>query len=95
MIFMLTPWFGQIEAMSRGELLLRIIGGTLGVVGAIAALILWFGMVAFCLGEDDSPVSIKIFWFVLFLGTAFVGAAAYFFAVYRKQVQTVHSPASL
>jgi len=44
-------------------------------------------MVAFCVREDDSPASAKIFWLVLFFIAAWFGAAAYFFAVYRKQVR--------
>jgi hypothetical protein len=87
MAFMLTPWFSQIAGMPRGELLLRILGGTLGVLGAPASLVLWFGMLAFCVREDDSPTSTKIFWFVVFFVFAFFGAAVYFFSVYRKQVQ--------
>ena len=94
MVFMLSPWFQQIEAMPRGELFLRILGGAVGVVGAPAGLIIWFGMVAFCACEDRSPVSAKIFWFVLFFTTAFFGAAAYFFRVYRKQVQRASVPVS-
>jgi hypothetical protein len=85
--FMPTPWFSQIAAMPRGMLLLRILGGTLGVLGAPAALVIWSGMVAFCVREDHSPASIKMFWFVFFFITAWFGAAVYFFSVYRKQVQ--------
>jgi len=64
-----------------------VLGGALGVAGALASLIIWFGMVAFCLREDRSPLSTKIFWFILFFATGSFGAAAYFFMVYRKQVQ--------
>jgi len=85
--FMLTPWFSQIGAMPRGQLLLRILGGTVGILGAPASLLIWSGMVAFCVREDDSPASAKIFWFALFFIAAWFGAAAYFFTVYRKQVQ--------
>lgn len=89
MIFMSSAWFHQIEVVPRGELLLRVLGGALGIVGAPASLIIWFGMVAYCLREDHSPVGIKIFWFVIFFTTAFFGAAVYFFWVYRRQVQGV------
>jgi hypothetical protein len=87
MIFMLTPWFSQIETMPREELALRVVGGALGIVGAPASIIIWFGMAAFCIFEDRSSVSVKIWWFVFFFTTAFFGAAVYFFKVYRKQVQ--------
>jgi len=87
MIFMLTPWFQQIETLPKGEMFLRIMGGVLGIVGAPASLTILFGMAVFCLREDASPISAKIFWFILFFMTACFGAAAYFFTVYRKQVQ--------
>jgi len=82
----LTPWFQQIESIRGGVLGLRLLGAPLGVAGAPATLILLFGMMAFCVREDRSPLSSKILWFVLFFATAFFGAAVYFFAVYRKQV---------
>jgi hypothetical protein len=86
-IFMLfIPLFLQIQAVQI-KLPLQILGGALGIVGGPAALVLWFGMVVFCIREDPSPVSSKIFWFVLFFATAPFGAAIYFFTVYRKQVQ--------
>jgi hypothetical protein len=87
MLFMLSPWFQQAEAMPKGELFLRVLGGALGVAGAPASLIIWFGMVAFCLRGDRSHFSTKIFWLILFFTTGPFGAAAYFFIVYREQVQ--------
>jgi hypothetical protein len=86
MIFMMTPWFSQIEAMPRGVFLLRILGGVSGVVGAPASMIILLGMAAFCWREDRSEVSVKILWFILFFATACFGAAVYFFYVYRKQL---------
>lgn len=84
-IFMLfIPWFVQIQAVQI-KLPLQVLGGALGVVGAPAALIIWFGMMIFCVREDH--VSSKVFWFILFFATAWFGAAIYFFTVYRKQVQ--------
>jgi heme/copper-type cytochrome/quinol oxidase subunit 2 len=49
-------------------------------------------MAVFCVMEDSSRVGTKIFWFVLFFTTACFGAAAYFFWVYRKQVQAASLP---
>jgi hypothetical protein len=85
MLFMLSPWFQQIQTAPQGKLALQILGGALGVVGAPAGIIIWFGMVIFCVREDH--VSSKVFWFILFFATAWFGAAVYFFTVYRKQVQ--------
>ena len=87
MIFMLTPWFSQIEAVARGEFVLRALGGALGIVGAIASLVIWFGMATFCILKDRSSARVKVWWFVLFLTSAMFGTTAYFFAVYKKQAQ--------
>jgi hypothetical protein len=93
-IFMLTPWFRQIDALPKGDTVLRVLGGALGIVGSPASIVLWFGMVVFCLFEDRSPVSHKVLWFLLFFATASFGSAAYFFRVYRKQVGATTVPAS-
>lgn len=85
MLFMLSPWFQQIQTAPQGKLALQILGGALGVVGAPAGLIIWFGMVIYCVREDK--VSSKVFWLIFFFATAWFGAAIYFFTVYRKQVQ--------
>ena len=85
MAFMLTPWFSQLSARPGGLLGLRILGGTLGVLGAPASFILLFGMMAFCARDDNSPRGTKVLWFVFFFFTALFGTAVYFFSVYRKQ----------
>jgi len=87
MAFMATPWFWQIDSLRTWDLVLRVLGGALGIVGAPAALILWFGMAEFCLRHDNSPTSDKILWFVVFFATAWFGSALYFFIVYRKRAQ--------
>jgi hypothetical protein len=87
MAFMLTPWFSEIVATPRGQLCLRLLGGTVGVLGAPASLVILFGMMAFCAREDNSPGSTKILWFVFFFFTAPFGTVVYFFSAYRKQVQ--------
>jgi hypothetical protein len=86
MIFMLTPWFEWVEAHPKADMLIRILISPLAVACAPAALVIYLGMVCFCLLEDRSPVTSKVLWFVLFLSTGFFGAAAYFFVVYRRQV---------
>jgi hypothetical protein len=86
MVFMLTPWFQQIDTRHTGDLLLRFFGGILGVLGAPAALIILFGMAIFCVREDRAPTQTKFFWFIVFFTTACFGATAYFFRVYKRQV---------
>jgi hypothetical protein len=61
MTFMATPWFWQLAAMPRGQLLLRILGGTAGVLGGPASLVLIFGMTVSCIREDNSSTSTKVF----------------------------------
>jgi hypothetical protein len=90
MIFMPTPWFRQIEAVPTGELVLRVIGALLGIVGGPAALIVLFGMSVYCVREDDSRVGIKILWFIFFFATAPFGTAVYFFSVYRKKLASAY-----
>jgi hypothetical protein len=85
-MFMMTPWFSEIEAMPSGELLLRVLGGALGIVGAPASLIIWVGMMVFCARDDSSSVGVRIFWFIVFFTAAWFGSAVYFFRVYKKQV---------
>ena len=92
MLFLISPWFEGVQALPKAKLALEVLGGTLGVVGAPASLVIWFGMITFCLREDDSRRSTKIFWLVLFFVIAWFGSAAYFFRVYRKQVQFASPP---
>jgi nitrate reductase gamma subunit len=87
MAFMLTPWFKELQGLPSGQLILRVIGGAAGVLGTPASLILLFGIAIFCIFEDSSSVGKKIVWFILFFATACFGAAAYFFTVYRRQVE--------
>jgi hypothetical protein len=72
--------------MPRDAIIVQALGAVFGVVGAGASLIIWFGMVVFCVCEDRSTFGTKIFWFILFFALAWFGAATYFFKVYRKQV---------
>ena len=90
--FMWTPWFGQTASFRAGDLVLRVLGGTLGVAGAPAALILLLGMIAFCLRYDNSPVGDKVLWFIVFFVGACFGAALYFFIVYRKRIRGLSWP---
>lgn len=86
MIFLLTPFFHQIDAVAKGDIFLRIFGGVLGFVGAPASLIIFLGMTIFCVREDRSSVGTKMLWFIFFFVTAWFGSVVYFFSVYRKRV---------
>jgi hypothetical protein len=86
MFMLFVPLFQQIQAVQI-KLPLQILGGALGLVGGPAALVLWYGMVVFCVREDQSAVSSKVFWFILFFATGPFGAAIYFFTIYRKKIE--------
>lgn len=60
------------------------LGAVVGVTGASAALYLWIGMGWYWLRLDHSPSYAKKFWFVMLLVLNWVGAIAYYFAVYRR-----------
>jgi hypothetical protein len=92
MLFLVSPWFKDVQALPKANLALEVLGGTLGVVGAVAAIVIWFGMLTFCFCEDDSPLRAKILWVFLFFVAAWFGSAAYFFRVYRKQIQFASTP---
>jgi hypothetical protein len=92
MVFLLSPWSERMQTIPQAKLVLEVLGGGLGFVGALASLVIWFGMITFCLREDRSPLGTKIFWLVLFFVTAWFGSVAYFFRVYRQQVQFVSTP---
>jgi hypothetical protein len=61
-----------------------VLGVIVGVTGAAAALYLWVGMGWYWLRLDRSASSAKKFWFVVLLLLNWVGAIAYYFAVYRR-----------
>lgn len=85
-LFLLSPWFRQIDALPKVDFFLRVLGGASGIVGSPASIVLWFGMLAYCLFEDTSRISHKVLWCLLFFATASFGSAIYFFKVYKKQV---------
>ncbi len=92
MLFLISPWFKDVQALPKAKLALEVLGGTLGAVGAVAAIINWFGMLTFCFCEDDSPLHAKALWVFIFFVTAWFGSAAYFFRVYRKQIHFASTP---
>jgi hypothetical protein len=93
-VFMMTSWFGEVTQLKGGELSLRILGGFLGVLGAPAALIIWFGMLWFCLTQDGSDWDTRILWCFAFLVTGPFASALYFYTAYRKQIQYPVAPQS-
>ncbi len=74
----------------RGDLFIqdgtayKILGTVVGVIGASSALYLWIGMAWYWFRLDRSASSMKKLWFVVLLLLNWVGAVAYYFAVYRR-----------
>jgi len=87
MALALTPWSRQIAGVRGSEIFRYALGGATGLVGVPASLIILFGMSIFCVREDRSPTRVKVLWFALFLVTAWFGATAYYFAVYRRRIR--------
>lgn len=83
--FVETPWFHRLEMVPSAVLLARVLGGVLGVIGAVTGLILWVGMAYSCARRDRSRFSAKVLWFILFFVAGPFGSAAYYFFVYKKQ----------
>jgi hypothetical protein len=81
----LTPLFDTITANIVTRIGFQIISACVGVVGTIAGMVLFVGMLAYLFLLDRSSPW-KIAWLIVFLFTAWFGSSIYFFAVYRKQV---------
>ena len=86
-LLMPTPLFDAVRNTAAGDAALRVMGAVLGIMGAPAALIIWFGMLIFLFQEDRSTRGTKVLWFIVFFLTACFGSTAYFFSVYRKQIE--------
>ena len=99
-LLLLLGVIANIVLSSRGRLFVQegtvfeVLGTVVGVTGALAALYLWIGMGWYWLRLDHSPSSTKRFWFVMLLLLNWVGAIAYYFAVYRKSVSAGYSPSA-
>ena len=94
MIFMVTPTFRSVESIWLGEVILRVIGGILGVIGAPAALIIIIGMAIHCISNRNFTIGTKILWSIFGLLTAPFGAAFYFFTVYKRQTKIYREAAN-
>ena len=91
MLFMVSPWFYELQTRESGKLTVQIVGGALGLLGAPASIVIWFGMLLFWIRDDHSPRASKIFWFSLFFLVAWFGSVLYFFTVYKKQAEQAHA----
>ncbi len=85
-LFGTTSWFHHIEASHAGKLFSIALVIVTVTIGAVAMLMITFGMAIFTVWRDSSSVGIKILWLLLFFFTAPLGPILYFLTVYRKRV---------
>lgn len=84
-VFILTPLYDLANRVAALATLMQIAGGFFLMACVPAALVLLAGMLLYCLRCDHSPDTQRIAWIAAFLLTASLGAAVYFFRVYRPQ----------
>ena len=82
-------WMQDESANSAARSALPVLLGCLGLVGSVAGLVIFFGMLAYLLKCDPSGRGWKAFWLFVFLVSCCFGSSLYFFAVYKKQVAHV------
>jgi len=49
-----------------------------------SVLIIYFGMMIFCVRWDRSSIGSKVLWFIFFLLAGPIGSTVYYFSVYRR-----------
>ena len=81
-----APSYGRIASNNFALMTVQAVGACLGVVGAFAGLIIFFGMLAYLFRRDRSSVKRKSLWLAIFFLTALFESSLYFFLVYRRQV---------
>ena len=79
----LTPIYGTITARGPTQVAFQVIGGSLGVLGALTGMVIFLGMTAYLLLLDRS--SPKLLWLGMFLLAGCFGTSIYSLAVYRRQ----------
>lgn len=78
-----VPWVRNSLNSSSANNALGILFAALLILTIPCALIVSLGMAVFCAFADRSSVSVKVFWFLLFLATWPIGSIVYYFTVYR------------
>lgn len=76
-------WHERLSSVPGLEILVQVIGGCLGVLGVIAAPVIFFGMLIYIIKYDSTSKVMKLVWLIFFLLTGWVGASVYFFVSYR------------
>ena len=85
-LMLILPMRDRIESDEIAKPVFQVLGACLGVVGAFAALIIFFGMLIYLFRHDNSHTKMKVLWLLVFFATAWFGSTVYFWAVYRTQV---------
>lgn len=66
-------------------IVVKLLSGVLGVWGALAASILWLGMMLYALASYRHSVIAKILWMVAFLTVNILAALIYYLLVYIRE----------
>ena len=80
----LTPAYEAIMSNAVPRITFQAFSGCIWVIGTIAGIVLFLGMLGYLLRLDQS--SWKLLWLIVFLFIACFGSSIYFFMVYRRQV---------
>ena len=85
-LIMMVSVYDRIFSNDVTRTVFQVLGGCLGIVGAFAGLVIFFGMLIYMFLCDPSSGGRKTLWLLAFFFTAWFGSSLYFFLVYRKQV---------
>jgi NADH:ubiquinone oxidoreductase subunit 4 (subunit M) len=90
-LIIMTPLYEPIVSDATSLIAFQIISGCVGVLGAIAGMVIFFGMFAYLFLCDGR--SSKLLWAAFFLLTGCFGSAIYFLAACQRPVfRGVDSP---
>ena len=76
------PGMGEALQSQRWRWLVQIVGGMIGVCGALSGSFIWFGMLIHCLITKNLNRLPKLVWVSAMLIVNIVAAICYYFAVY-------------
>jgi hypothetical protein len=83
-VIALTPSYDAIMSNTVPRIAFQIVSGCIGVIGVLAGMVLFLGMLGYLFLLDQS--SWKVLWLIIFFFTACFGSSIYFFTVYKRQV---------
>jgi len=85
LVVVLTVLLGPLQT-AKVTPLIRILGGILGITGALGTIFLWLGMWRYWSRIDNSNAWLKRFWFLVLLVGFWWGSCLYCWFAYLPQV---------